>query len=335
MHKMDNRVYIIAEMACSYDGNPELARKIIDGAGQVGADAIQLQIWSLVHMMAPNHSVYEVCKKIELSQDQWKEIVQYSRKHYPSMDILCCVYEHKSIDFIESLAIDGYKLNSSDLSNPYVLDSVAATGKRINLSIGASTLTEIQTAIERIRKVSQSEITLMYGYQNFPIAISDIHLNYMKKIGELFELPIGYQDHCDADTEAAFWIPALSVGMGASVLEKHITHDRSLKGVDYQSALNPDEFKCFVRMVRELELAKGLSAPKAFSQDELKYRKFQKKSIVAARHLKAGTQLQEADINFVRAAELGIPPDKAGRIINRTIKRDIEMHQVIREDDIA
>jgi len=331
----NNEIYIIAEMACSHDGESALARKIIDGAGQAGANAIQLQIWSLVHMMTPYRHEYEMLKKIELSRDEWKELVNYSRNHYPGMDIFSFIYEHNSIDFTESLGIDGYKLSSSDLSNPYMLDRVAATGKKINLSIGASTLAEIQTAIEQIRKVSQSNITLMYGYQNFPTSTKNIHLNYMVKLKELFELPIGYQDHSDAETEAAFWIPALSVGIGVSILEKHITHDRSFKGLDHESALNPGEFERFVSMVRELEFAKGISIPKPFSSDESKYRKFQKKSIVAAHNLKAGTQLQETDINFLRADELGFAPDKADKIIGKTIKRDISAYRIIREDDLS
>lgn len=322
-------------MACSHEGDPKLAKKIIDGAGQAGADAIQLQIWSLIHMMTPKHPKYELCKKIELSKDEWKELVNYSRKKYPKMDIYSFVYEHKSIEFTESLGIDGYKLSSSDLSNPCMLDGVAKTGKKINLSIGASTLTEIQSAIKRIRKLSKAQITLMYGYQNFPTTIKNIHLNYMMKIKELFELPIGYQDHCDAETKAAFWIPALSAGMGISVLEKHITHDRSAKGVDYESALNPDEFRSFVKMVHELESAKGISVHKAFSAEELKYRKFQKKSIVAARNIKAGTKLKKSDINFLRAEELGIPPDKVDRIINKTLKRNVTAYQLILEDDLS
>lgn len=330
----EDKTLIIAEMACSHEGDPNLAIKIIDGAAEACADAVQFQIWSLIHMMAPQRPEYEPLKKIELKRDEWSDLVAYTREKYPKMQIYVCVYEHQSSDFIKSLDIDGFKLNSSDLSNPYVLDKVAATGLPINLSIGASTLTEIQTAIERIKKVSQAKITLMYGYQNFPTAIEDIHLNYMMKIKELFELPIGYQDHCDADTKAAFWIPALSAGMGINVLEKHITHDRSLKGIDYQSALNPDEFKYFVSMVRELEAAKGMSIPKAFSPDELKYRQFQKKSIVAARDLKAGERLQEKDINFLRASELGIAPDKVGKVIHQTVKQDIAAYQIIREDDL-
>lgn len=330
----NNQIYIIAEMACSHEGDRNLAKKIIDGAGTARADVIQLQIWSLAHMMVPNRPEYEMVKGIEFNHNEWKELVNYSRNKYPDMDIFIFIYEHKSIDFTESLGVDGYKLSSSDLSNPYMIDGIAETGKPINLSIGASTLIEIQNAIERIRKRSESKITLMYGYQNFPTNIKDIHLNYMLKLKELFELPIGYQDHCDAETEAAFWVSALSVGMGVSVLEKHLTHDRSYKGIDHESALDPDEFKRFVNMVRQLESAKGISVPKPFSLDEIKYRKFQKKSIVANHNLKIGTKIQIADIVFLRAEDLGLPPDQFEKVLGKKLNKDILAYQIIQEEDL-
>ena len=115
-------------------------------------------------MMSPQRKEYELLKKIEFNQDQWREIVSYSKKNYPELKIYVCVYEHSTIDFIDTLNIDGYKLNSSDLSNPLVLDRVAKKNKPINLSVGASTISEIENAINRIRAISNSIITLMYGH---------------------------------------------------------------------------------------------------------------------------------------------------------------------------
>ncbi len=326
--------YIIAEMACSHEGDKALAKKIIDGAAVAGADVIQLQIWAVEHMMAPQRNEYDLLKRIEFSQDEWRELVQYSRDRYPAMKVYVCVYEHASIEFINSLDIDGYKLNSSDLSNPLVLDKVAATGKPINLSVGASTLAEIQTAVERIRLKSNSPVTLMYGHQSFPTRPENVHMSYMNKLNSLFDLPVGYQDHCDADTEAAFWLPAASVGMGVSVLEKHITHDRSLKGIDHESALNPDEFTRFVEMVRTLEQAKGSSVPRTFTEEEIRYREFQKKSIVAAHKIDAGTVLTSNDLTFMRAESLGYSPDKINLILGKKTRVDIDAFQTLSETDL-
>ena len=329
------QVYIIAEMACSHEGDPALARKIIDGAGQAGADAVQFQIWLLKDMMVPHHPDYEKNAKIELSRQEWADLATYVRDRYPKVQIVACIYERSSVDFCESINVDAYKLHSADLSNPYLVKYVADTGKRIDLSVGASTLDEIQRAIEWIRSTSSSRIWLMYGYQNFPTRTDEVHLRYMMKLKHLFELPIGYQDHSDADTEAAFWLPAAALGMRVDILEKHITHDRSFKGIDHEAALNPDEFARFVQMVRTIEGAMGISTPKPFSAEELKYRKYAKKSLVASRDLPAGTRVTEDDLLFMRADELGLPPDQAYRLIGQVTKRDIAAYHLIREDDVT
>ena len=321
-------------MACSHEGSPKLAKKIIDGTAEASADAIQLQIWSLVHTMSPQRPEFELLKKIELSRNEWSDLVEYSKDQYPEMQIYICVYEHHSIDFIESLNINGYKINSSDLSNPYVLKKVAETGKPINLSVGASTISEIQSAIKYIRSSSDARITLMYGFQSFPTLPENVHLSYMNKLKTLFELPVGYQDHCDAESEQAFWLPAAAVGMGVDMLEKHITHDRSFKGIDHESALNPDEFLRFVEMVRILESAMGSPVPKPFSDPEIKYREFQKKSIVTSREILAGTELSYEDLIFMRAEKLGLAPDKITSVVGKKIRKNMLAFQPLVKTDI-
>jgi N,N'-diacetyllegionaminate synthase len=330
---MMNKTIIIAEMSCSHEGEFELAKKIIDSSAKANADVIQLQIWTLEYMMSPQRKEYELLKNIEFSFKEWIELVNYSREKYPMLQVYACVYEHSTIDFIDSLGIDGYKINSSDLSNPMVLDKVAKTGKPINLSVGASSVSEIQSAIGLIKSVSESEITLMYGHQSFPTSPETVNMNYMKKLGNFFELPYGYQDHCNADNDSAFWLPAASMGMGISIIEKHITHDRSLKGIDHESALNPDEFVKFVEMVRTIDKSKGSSVPREFSDDEKKYREFQKKSIVVTRNIKAGTIISEKDLTFMRAESLGISPSNIDQVIGKKLKSDIDAYQPISQSE--
>jgi N,N'-diacetyllegionaminate synthase len=202
--------------------------------------------------------------------------------------------------------------------------------------VGASSLDEIQQAVEWIRSVSSdTEIWLMYGYQSFPTPVDGIHLDYMMKLAELFELPIGYQDHSDADFDAAYWLPAAAAGMGVRILEKHITHDRSLKGIDHESALNPDEFGKFVRMVREIEIAKGKSVPRQFSDQEQKYRKYSKKSLVAAADLHAGKILGRGDFLFMRAERLGFPPDRVNWLIGKRMKHAVPQFHCFSEEDFS
>lgn len=328
------KIVVIAEMACSHEGDPALARKIIDGAGAAGADAIQFQIWLARDMMVPQHPAFATLNRIELSRQAWSELAAYVRQNYPQLQIIACVYERASVNFAETLGVDAYKLHSADLSNPYLVQYVAETGKRIDLSVGASSLEEIRSAVEWIRASSASEIWMMYGYQSFPTPTDAIHLDYMLKLRELFELPVGYQDHSDGSAPAAFWLPAAAAGMGVDILEKHITHDRACKGIDHEAALNPDEFARFVAMVREIEAAKGSAVPRAFSAEELKYRKYSKKSLVAARDLAAGTEISEGDLLFMRAEELGLPPDQAARLVGKSLRREIPAYHLVLEEDV-
>lgn len=327
--------YVIAEMACSHEGDPKLARKIIDGAGQAGADAVQFQIWILRELTVPHHPDFQSDLKLELTREQWADLAAYVRSRYPSMQIIGCVYERASVDFCERIGVDAYKLHSADLSNPHMVKYVAATGRRIDLSVGASSLDEIETAIEWVKGASRSPIWLMYGYQNFPTRTDAVHLRYMMKLKRLFELPVAYQDHSAADTEAAFWLPAAALGMGVDALEKHITHDRAFKGADHEAALNPDEFARFVHMVRTIEGAMGIPTPKPFSAEELKYRKYAKKSLVARRDLPAGTVLTEDDLTFMRADDLGLQPDQSVRLIGKKTRGPINRYHLVREEDVT
>lgn len=332
---MNEPTYVIAEMACSHEGDPELARKIIDGAGRAGADAIQFQIWVLSEMMVPQHPDFWRVAEIELSPEQWASLADYARERFPGLQIIACVYERTSVDLCERIGVDAYKLHSADLSNPYLVKYMAETGKRIDLSVGASTPDEIATAIDWIKGVPNFDIWLMYGYQNFPTPTDAVHLRYMMKLKQLFELPLGYQDHSDADTEAAFWLPAAALGLGVDILEKHITHDRAYKGIDHEAALNPDEFARFVQMVRTIEGAMGESVPRPFSEEELKYRKYSKKSLVVNRDLPVGTIVSEQDLTFMRAEKLGLPPDQGWRLVGRKTTRPISRYHLIREEDVT
>jgi len=329
------RTHVIAEMACSHEGDPALGRRIIDGAGRARADSIQFQVWSLADLAVPHHPDHAKLSRIELGRDDWRGLADHARGRFPEMQIIACVYERPSVDFCETLGAEAYKIHSSDLSNPRLLAHVAGTGKRIDLSVGASTLDEIQDALECIRRVAGVPVWLMYGYQVFPTPTDAVRLGFLKKLKELFELPVGYQDHSDAETPAAFWLPAAAGGIGVDVLEKHITHDRSLKGIDHESALNPDEFGRFVEMVREIDAARGVAVPAPFPPEMEAYRRKVKKALVATRPLPAGTVVADEDLAPMQAGEPGVPPDRAGRLVGRRTRRDIPAHHPVQEEDVS
>lgn len=330
-----SRTHVIAEMACSHDGSPTVARAIIDGAGSAGADAIQFQIWKLEDMMVRRHPAFDQVKRLELAPADWTSLAGYVRGRWPGMQIVACVYEQSGIDLAERIGVDAYKIHAADLATPELIKAVAATGRRIDLSVGASTIAEIEAALEWIRAVGDVPIWLMYGYQLFPTPTAALDLAMMMKLRQLFDLPIGYQDHTASGETGAFWLPAAALGMGVEILEKHITHDRSRKGADHEAALNPDEFARFIQMVRAIETARGTGRPRPFTEAELKYRVYSKKSLVARHALLAGTMLRADDLVALRSPELGLPPSRRSELVGRALKRDIEAQALVAIEDLA
>ncbi|MBL42260.1 MAG: hypothetical protein CMM49_06345 [Rhodospirillaceae bacterium] len=329
-----NKPYIIAEMACSHEGDVSLAKKIIDSAGIANANAIQFQIWTAEDIMVKHSPDFKKLKDIELNKEQWLDLYEYTKGNFPKLSIIACVYDEASIKFCESLGVDAYKIHASDISNPKILSAVANTKKRIDLSIGASTISEIDSAIKIIRFTSNSPIWLMYGYQLFPTSAISLNLEYMKKISNLYGLTVGYQDHCDANKMEAFWLPAAVYGMGINVIEKHLTHDRSFKGLDHESALNPSEFKEFVDMIHTIDLSRGSGFPRRFNEDEENYRKYSRKSLVAKHDLVKGKKINNNDLIALRGPKLGLSPDLLSMIEGKVLNKNISLHNLVTMDDI-
>lgn len=328
-------VYIIAEMACSHEGDLNLAKRIVDSAGRAGADAVQFQVWSLNDLVAPSHSDYAKLFELELSRDEWSTLIAYSQRCYPEMETVACVYEVDSVEFCEKHRIDAYKIHSSDIMNRSLLRKVGQTKKRVHLSVGASQLNEIQDGVERLKANSTSSICLMFGYQDFPTSPNDVHLDYMIKLKQLFELPIGYQDHTDGGMEAAFWIPAAAIGMGVDLIEKHLTHDRAFLGADHEAALDPTEFKRFVTMVRTIERAKGIGIPRFLSEAEKRYRTKAKRYAFSKTNLCYGSRIKKDHLVFLRSdGRKGFLMEETDLLVGRRLKRDLSSRQLITPADV-
>jgi N,N'-diacetyllegionaminate synthase len=328
------RSFIIAEMACSHDGSVELAEKIIDGAIEAGADAIQFQIWKHQDMVVPSHPDIDLLRKLELSHPQWEKLTEYVRKKAPEMEIIACVYDSASGEFAHEIGVSAFKIHTADLSNPLLLRKIAEFGKRIDLSVGSSTFEEISDAISWIGEEGDPKIWLMYGKQLFPTEVADAEILQAVTLANTFELPVGYQDHSDADSDEAFSLPIAARGAGLWIQEKHITHDRAKKGADHQAALNPEEFKRFVDSIRTIDLALGDPRPHPFTESEKKYRKYSKKSLVTSHSIEKGHLIEESDTVSLRVESIGIPPSQIELILGKRTSKPIEPFSVIQMDDL-
>jgi sialic acid synthase SpsE len=329
----EKKIFIIAEMACSHDGRIAKAKKIAEKAYQAGADAIQLQIWDLNKMMSPKNPNYNRVKNAEISKKGWIEIVRYVKKELKGILIYVCLYEDASIDFILSLKPDGIKINSSDLTNPFVLKKISKSNIPINLSVGSSSIKEIKYSIKFLKK---NNLNLMYGFQAFPTPINAINLANIKFLKERFGLNVGYQDHCEGNDISGIYFCATSIGLGASIIEKHITIKRANTKFDKESALEPKEFKKFVKIIKNIETTiKPAKQPLKFTKHDLQYRKFQKKTFVYSKNLKKNHILTYDDMFFIRTNREVLSIFNITSFINKKLKKGVKKFDIIYPKDFV
>ena len=174
----------------------------------------------------------------------------------------------------------------------------------------------------------------MYGLQNFPTNPAGININFISHVAKKLKMPFGYQDHSDPTSPASTYLPLLCVAKGASVIEKHITHDRSLKGLDYQSALNPDEFAQFVKDIKVADKILGKAREKV-SKDELQYKKYKSlMKVVAKENIAKGELFSKKNITIMRAKKGEVAGSILSRIFNKKAKLSYKKYDCIKKSEI-
>lgn len=327
--------YIIAEMACSHDGSINNAKKIIDGVIEADADAIQLQMWAAENIVVPDHKDIDIIRSVQLSSEDWRALFDYIRAYSKTIEIIACVYDVVAAEQALAFGADAFKVHSADVENLEFLSYLASFNKRIDLSVGSSTFDEVATAIDVINSAGTGNIWLMYGKQLFPTNTEDAEIAKAITLKQAFMLPVGYQDHTNADLESAYWLPIAARGAGILIQEKHITHDRKCRGVDSEAAFNPLEFKKFVECMRAVDMSMGVPNVKPFTEAELRYRKYSKKSIVASKDLKIGTIITRDDISILRTNDLGFAPSKIPYLIGKKVFAPIQRYEILSESNVS
>jgi N,N'-diacetyllegionaminate synthase len=325
-------VFIIAEVASSHEGDPEIAIRLLQSAAEAGADAVKFQVFSAHQLLVPEHPKFHSFTEIEMTPSEWRRI--YRACASTGIPFVAEVFDEESLHLMQELGVSTYKIHSTDLTNPLFIEKVASTGKPLLLSTGGSIFEEIRYAIGVAEAKSNNNIILMHGFQAFPTRLEDTHLWNIPKLEHEFSYPVGYADHCEGGTEYALALPLVAIGMGACVIEKHITLDRSLKGRDYYSALNPEEFAHMVSLIRNVEYAFGLSK-NDLSEAEMKYRHLMKKTIVSALPLTQGQEITKEVLAFKRSPEFGTQPAEYLKFIGRKTKRKIAQNELILEGDLV
>lgn len=287
--------YLIAEMACAHQGDFLNAKKLVEVARNNKFDCIQIQIFNAESNLLPSAPMYEKIKSIQFSLNQWNELINFI-KTQTKMDLSIFAYDEPSLDFAIKQSPDLIKLNSSELSNPYMLRTTANSSIPYTLGTGASSLDEIQAALEIVK---DKRPILMHGLQNFPTAISDLNICRIKEIQKLFECEIMLADHTNAKEDIALWIDSMAMSLGVTIFEKHIILDKDTDGIDSESSLVPNKLRQYVKNMHAVADAIG-NPLGPFTKAEKKYRVFQKKYCVTSQNLKAGSILNDKDVKFLR-----------------------------------
>ena len=303
----NGQLIVIAEIASAHGGDVTAIKKMIAAASATGADFIKLQIYQFDQLVAGDNSKFQDLKTIEIQPEEWIKILDYAAEI--NANLIAEVFDKESFILLKGRnEIKGFKIPTADITDIDFINLVCTENKAIFLGIGGATNVEIDKALECLGKHNEIETILLHGIQSFPTKVEDCLLSRIPILKEKYNCDIGYADHIDAeDTLLAFTIPAMAVSMGANVIEKHITLDRSEKGYDYYSSLNPSEFSDFVMFIRSA--CQSIGGPESYSTlttAEISYRNNMKKFAILESKLEVGSSLDSALIAYKRTSVPGM-----------------------------
>jgi N,N'-diacetyllegionaminate synthase len=333
-----NPVFFIAEAGVNHNSSMDLARQLIDAAAAAGADAVKFQTFKTENIITPNapkstyhiqttgsdkeQTWFELLKTQELTREMHVALIKYCEEK--NILFLSTPYDNDSADLLEELGVPAFKIASTDTNNIPFLKYVARKGLPMILSSAMCTMEEVIQAVEAVREEGLQEVAMLQCTGNYPAKLEDSHLNVMNTYRDKLQCVIGYSDHT-----LELINPIAATAMGASIYEKHITIDKTLPGPDHRMALDPEELKETIRVIRQSEGAMG-NSHKQILESEKENRNKLRKSIVANTDIPAGTIITEKMIAVKRPGG-GLEPSQWGEVIGRKASKLIENNSLLEE----
>ena len=333
----DNQpTYIIAEIGINHNGSEENARQLIDAAVEANADAVKFQkrdLPSIYQQEVLDHPerfeqnfqyMIPLLKKVELSQESLGRLKYYCEQR--GITFLCTPFDINSANFLNELEVPAFKIASADLTNSPLLHHVACLGKPILLSTGMSSWTEIDTAVNILRD-HEVPFALLHCRSVYPVWPREVNLRMLNRLKN-FNVPVGYSGH-----ELGITIALVAASMGANIIEKHITLDRTQDGPDHKVSLQPYDFKRLVRDIRIADQAIG-KEKRFLLRGEVLNRELFGKSLIATQKIPAGTFITK-DMIEVKGPGKGLAPDRIGELVGIITNRDISPGAFFLNEDIT
>lgn len=330
-----SRVFVIAEIGNNHNGNFDRAIEMVDQAVKAGADCVKFQMRHLDEVYRQRtlrkdgedlgtEYVLDLLRRFELTVPQHKQLADYCSKK--GVLYLCTPWDKRSVDVLEQMSVEAYKVASADLTNLPLLEKLCSTGKPLILSTGMSTPTEVQITVDFLNK-KQAKFVLLHCNSTYPAPLHDIHLRWLEKLRLMHPL-VGYSGH-----ERGIAVTLASVGLGACLVERHFTLDRTAEGPDHAASLEYAEFKRMVEGIREIEQALGDGGQRRISQGEMINRENLGKSLIAAKNLIRGTVIGAEHIE-VRSPGQGLSPQYYEKLLGCTIQHDMNAEDFFYPSDL-
>ena len=332
-NKLNINTKIVAEIANAHQGSMLNAINLANKCIVSGADAVKFQVYSAKELLHASHKRYNHFKKQSFNLSQWNDIFKKIKKK--KSKIFCDVFGEESFAIANNNKVDGFKIHSSDLINKNLIDLVSKVKqKEIFLSTGGSTLREISYAVSFFKKNNIKPV-LLHGYQSYPTLVGDTNLNRIDLFKSIFKdnCKYGYQDHISGDNEMSSIIPFISMSLGLDFIEKHVTLDRSKKGVDYYSSLEPKELKNFINKINIIKSSFG-NHLFTFSKQEKKYRNDVKKIWFVKQDINKKKIIKNIHLIMKRPSKKGIAPVFIENLVNSKATQKMKKEETITNSKI-
>jgi N-acetylneuraminate synthase len=331
----DAPVFLIAEIGNNHNGDAALARRLIDEAAAAGADCAKFQLRDLEALYGARRQgsndlgaeyTLDLLERFQLGDEALRACLDHARRR--GLVPLCTPFDVPSLQRLDDWGVEAFKIASADLTNHELITAAAATGKPLIVSTGMSTEAEIVETVRLLRSLGAAFV-LMHCNSTYPTPPKDINLAYMPRLGEIGGCIFGYSGH-----ERGFETPIAAVALGAKVIEKHFTLDRSMEGADHRVSLLPDEFRAMAQAIRNVETALGsASEARRLSQGEMLNREVLAKSIVAAGPIRRGEVISRGML-AVQSPGQGLQPNRMDELVGRTAQRDYLPGEVFFPSDL-
>lgn len=330
------KTLIIAEAGVNHNGNLDMARRLIDAAADAGADLVKFQTFNADRLVTAQaakadyqksattagESQHAMLRKLELTRDMHEALIAHCQSR--GIGFFSTGFDEESVELLVELGLDRFKIPSGEITNLPYLRHVGRYGKPVILSTGMATIDEIKSALAVLEQAGtpRERITILHCNTEYPTPMPDVNLRAMLTIRDSFGVAVGYSDHT-----AGIEVAIAAAAMGATVIEKHFTLDRTLPGPDHKASLEPGELKAMIAAIRNVEqaLGDGIKRP---STSERKNINIARKSLVAACPIRAGERFSETNLTAKRPGT-GLSPMRWDEVVGQIAPRDFAADELI------